>query len=168
MIHYVLTLWFLSILSAVLLSVLSIYYFRKSRNTAPLFLRENELQSRIKSLSEQIAVAQSANNTLSAQNQELSKEAKNLEQTIHDGQAAKEFLEKYDEELASKRNTIDSRYEKNTEDGSEWADLDNVQGGRRNRDVPPLYLEYRTRGLRCPRRKRIRSARGIRRGGFRG
>ena len=127
MIHYVLTLWFLSILSAVLLSGLSIYYFKKSRNIAPLFLREDELQGRLKSLNEQIAVAQSANNTLSAQNQELSKEAKNLEQTIRDGQATKEFLDKYNGEVASKRNTIDSRFKENIEDGSEWADLDNVE-----------------------------------------
>ena len=106
MIYQALTLWVLCTLSATLLSALSIYYFKKSRDIAPLFQRKNELQSQINSLNEQIAVAQNTNNALTIKNQTLANEAKVLEQHIIDGKIAKTFLDNYDEELASKRNEI--------------------------------------------------------------
>ena len=106
MIYQVLILWGVCAFSAVLLSVFSIYYFKKSRDLAPLFQRKNELQCQINSLNEQIAVAQNTNNALTIKNQELNKESKMYEQSILDGKIAKEFLDKYDEELARKRSTI--------------------------------------------------------------
>ena len=106
MIYQVLILWGLCTFSAILLSVFSVYYFKKSRDLVPLFQRKNELQCQINSLNEQIAVAQNTNNALAIKNQELNKESKILEQSILDGQIAKEFLDKYDEELANKRSII--------------------------------------------------------------
>ena len=103
----VITLYITSCILFFCLVASSVFFYKKSRDLAPLFLRKQSLEQDIENLKKDIEVAQNTKAELYQEVAKLLSEKYEADRVIAKAKSERKFLETYDADLADKHNTIE-------------------------------------------------------------